>query len=177
MRRSTERILTTHTGSLARPPELVQMLLARDRGEAIDEAAFEAATARAVLDVVRRQVEAGIDVVSDGEQSKVGFGHYVRARLTNMNGPLATLPQSRDARDFPEWAAQASPGRTNTWTTNNGPVEWQDFSQVEQDIAHFTAALAQVGTTVEGFQASGSPTVSANCVSRALGSRPTRSSR
>jgi 5-methyltetrahydropteroyltriglutamate--homocysteine methyltransferase len=162
MRRSTERILTTHTGSLARPPELLQMLLARDRGEAIDQAAFDAATAQAVGDAVRRQVAAGIDVVSDGEQAKVGFGHYVRARLTNMNGPLATLPHSRDARDFPEWAAQSSPGRSNTWTSNNGPVDWQDFAQVEKDIAHFKAALAQVGDSVEGFLPAVSPGEVAN---------------
>ena len=162
MRQSAERILTTHTGSLARPPELLDMLLARDRGDAIDETAFDATAARAVLDVVRRQVAAGIDVVSDGEQSKVGFGHYVRARLTNMNGPLAELPRSRDARDFPEWAAQFSPGRANTWTTNNGPVEWQDFSQVEKDIAHFQAALAQAGDVVEGFLPAVSPGEIAN---------------
>jgi 5-methyltetrahydropteroyltriglutamate--homocysteine methyltransferase len=162
MRHSTKRILTTHTGSLARPPELLQMLLARDGGAAIDDVAFDAATARSVLDVVRRQVQTGIDVVSDGEQSKVGFGHYVRARLTNMNGPLATLPRSRDARDFPEWAAQFSPGRSNTWTTNNGPVEWQDFGQVEKDIAHFQAALAQLGDAVEGFLPAVSPGEIAN---------------
>jgi 5-methyltetrahydropteroyltriglutamate--homocysteine methyltransferase len=172
MRRSTERILTTHTGSLARPPELLQMLLTRDRGEAIDEAAFDVATARSVLNVVRRQVDAGIDVVSDGEQSKVGFGHYVRARLTNMNGPLATLPRSRDSRDFPEWASQFGPGRGNTWTTNNGPVEWQDFSQVEKDISHFKAALAQVGDGVEGFLPAVSPGEIANFFSSSYYSDP-----
>jgi 5-methyltetrahydropteroyltriglutamate--homocysteine methyltransferase len=86
MKRSTERILTTHTGSLPRPPDLTTMLEALDSGKAPDPAAFEARVRRAVADVVRQQVDAGVDVVSDGEQGKVGYSTYVRHRLTGFGG-------------------------------------------------------------------------------------------
>src|SRR5438552_3675454 len=78
MRRSTDRILTTHVGSLHRAPKILEMLTARDRGETIDRAAFDAAATEAVAGVVRRQVENGVDVVNDGEQSKNSWANYVR---------------------------------------------------------------------------------------------------
>ena len=84
MKRSTERILTTHTGSLPRPRDLTAMLEAMDAGTAPDPAAFEARVRRAVAEVVRRQVDAGVDVVNDGEQGKVGYSTYVRHRLTGF---------------------------------------------------------------------------------------------
>ena len=105
MKRSTERILTTHTGSLPRPPDLTSMLEALDTGNAPDPAAFEARVRRAVADVVRQQVDAGIDVVSDGEQGKVGYSTYVRHRLTGFGGESAGRPRA-DWADFPEAAAR-----------------------------------------------------------------------
>src|SRR5437588_11106113 len=84
MQRSTERILTTHTGSLPRPPEIAELLRALDAGEPVDRAAFEARVREAVADVVRRQVEAGIDVVSDGEQGKPGYATYSKDRVTGF---------------------------------------------------------------------------------------------
>ena len=84
MRRSTERILTTHAGSLPREEDLGAMIRSKAQGEAIDAAAFSARVKKAVGDVVRRQAEAGIDVASDGEQGRVGFIPYVNERLTGI---------------------------------------------------------------------------------------------
>src|SRR5437588_9961090 len=81
MKRSTSRIMTTHTGSLPRPPELRGLLLAKDRGEPIDEPALERRVAEAVDDAVRRQAETGIDVVSDGEMGKYSWLWYMFERL------------------------------------------------------------------------------------------------
>ena len=81
MKRSTERILTTHTGSLPRPLDLSTMLEALDSGEALDQEAFKTRVRAAVAEIVRNQVDAGVDVVSDGEQGKVGYSTYVRHRL------------------------------------------------------------------------------------------------
>src|SRR5262249_20377362 len=84
MKRSTSRILTTHTGSLPRPPQLRELLLARDRGEPIDEPRFEWHVAEAVESVVRRQVETGIDVISDGEMGKYSWLWYMFERLNGF---------------------------------------------------------------------------------------------
>ena len=92
MKRSSDRILTTHTGSLPRPADLTALLESLDAGTLPDPAAFEARVRRAVGDVVRQQVEAGVDVVNDGEQGKVGYSTYVRHRLTGFGG------QSRGGR-------------------------------------------------------------------------------
>src|SRR5688572_18143641 len=81
MKRSTDRILTTHVGSLARPDDLLQLMQARSAGEPYDAAAYASRVKSAVSDVVRKQVLNGVDVPSDGEQSKVGFFTYMRERL------------------------------------------------------------------------------------------------
>src|SRR5215510_6403262 len=86
MKRSTERILTTHTGSLARPPELLQMLLAREEGQPVDPGVFDATVRRAVAEKVKRQVEVGLAVVNDGEQSKISFATYIMQRLQGFGG-------------------------------------------------------------------------------------------
>ena len=77
MKRSSERFLTTHTGSLPRPPDLIRMMFAREEGVPVDAAALAARIGVAVDEVVQRQVGAGLDVVNDGEMSKVGYGTYV----------------------------------------------------------------------------------------------------
>jgi 5-methyltetrahydropteroyltriglutamate--homocysteine methyltransferase len=107
MQRSTERILTTHVGSLARPPGLLEMMREREHGRAYDPAAFDAAIGEAVLDVVRRQAAAGLDVVTDGEQGKVSFLTYVKERLAGFDQVEGEtlLPPSwqREIDDFPEY--------------------------------------------------------------------------
>ena len=85
MLRSTEEILTTHAGSLPRPPELMEALLARDRGEAPPDD-LEAQIRDAVADIVRRQAQAGVSVVNDGEAGKIGYSTYVKERLDGFGG-------------------------------------------------------------------------------------------
>src|SRR5687767_8764824 len=98
MQRSHERILTTHTGSLARPPELLQMLLAREEGQPVDAGVFETTVRHAVTETVKRQVETGLDIVNDGEQSKISFATYVRERLHGFGGADEPRPASLEAR-------------------------------------------------------------------------------
>src|SRR5213078_1463856 len=110
MKRSTDRILTTHVGSLPRPDDLRAMILQKQRGEAIDEVAFAARVKSAVGEIVRRQGEAGIDIVADGEMGRIGFIPYVNERLAGI-APSATAEnanywgQSREYRAFPEFYA------------------------------------------------------------------------
>ncbi|MFZ0610032.1 MAG: hypothetical protein WAM75_20395, partial [Xanthobacteraceae bacterium] len=84
MKTSTDRILTTHTGSLPRPKSLIDLILRREHGEAIAAELFEAATARAVDDVVAAQVASGVDIVSDGEMSKPSYTTYIRHRVAGI---------------------------------------------------------------------------------------------
>src|SRR5881394_2619046 len=81
MKRSTDRVLTSHCGSLPRPPALLAQLYAKDAGDAYDAAALARAVAKSVHEVVRAQAETGIDVVNDGEHSKSSFAHYARTRI------------------------------------------------------------------------------------------------
>src|SRR5215467_15569469 len=101
MKRSTERILTTHTGSLPRPPDLSATLEALDAGTTPDPTAFDARVQRAVAEIVRQQVDAGVDIINDGEQGKVGYSTYVRHRLTGFGGQ-SRVPMRADWADFPE---------------------------------------------------------------------------
>ena len=84
MKTSSERILTTHVGSLPRPPDVLELLFAQDRGEPYDFATFEPTMQRAVREVVRRQVEVGLDVVNDGEMAKISYATYIRHRLNGF---------------------------------------------------------------------------------------------
>ena len=106
MKRSTDRILTTHTGSLPRANDLTLLLEAMDAGTVPEQAAFDTRVRRAVGDIVRQQVDAGVDVVNDGEQGKVGYSTYVRHRVTGFGGQAA-VPTRADWADFPEAAAKS----------------------------------------------------------------------
>src|SRR4051794_33258102 len=110
MLRSTHRILTTHVGSLPRPADLLAMVQAKLRGDAVDDGAFKARVSSAVGEIVRQQVEAGIDIVNDGELSKPSFNTYVADRLagyeTRPNEAAGGFPFG-DWQDFPGWAASA----------------------------------------------------------------------
>src|SRR5262249_54882892 len=86
MRRSTERFLTTHTGSLPRPDDLVRMMYAREEGVPVEASALNARVREAVAEVVRKQVDAGIDIVNDGEMSKPSYATYVKDRLAGFGG-------------------------------------------------------------------------------------------
>src|ERR1700689_4369292 len=86
MKLSGDRILTTHVGSLPRPPRAVDLLLKKERGEDYDRADFDATIRDATIEIVKRQVDVGIDIVSDGETSKIGYSTYIKDRLTGFSG-------------------------------------------------------------------------------------------
>jgi 5-methyltetrahydropteroyltriglutamate--homocysteine methyltransferase len=160
MKRSADRILTTHTGSLPRPADLTATLEALDAGRAPDPAAFATRVQRAVADVVRQQVEVGVDVVNDGEQGKVGYSTYVRHRLTGFGGQAA-VPTRADWADFPEAAARSEQRSTILRPACNGPIEWKDRDAVQKDIANFRTALQGV-QPAEAFMTAASPGVIAH---------------
>jgi 5-methyltetrahydropteroyltriglutamate--homocysteine methyltransferase len=160
MKRSTDRILTTHTGSLPRPAELIELLRQVDAGEPVDLAAFHTAVRDAVAAVVRKQVEAGIDIVNDGEQGKPGYSTYVKDRLTGFEGPSVSMIRRGENVDFPEWAERSAPGGANAFQrpSCNGPIAWKDFAAVQRDLDNLTAASRGAGAS-EVFMTAASPGV------------------
>ena len=147
MKRSQGRILTTHTGSLPRPPDLLERLGANERGESQPDAAFERRVQTAVRDIVRRQVEVGVDVVNDGEQGKPDYSTYIKDRLTGFEGEPIAQEIGRDALEFPEFAAVRQPagGNFSTRPSCVGPIAWKDFAAVEADIARLKAVTVDCG--------------------------------
>ena len=138
-----DRILTTHAGSLPRPDDLADLVWARMDGEAVDEAALEARMDEAVVDLVARQREVGLDVISDGEMSKPGFSTYVSDRFSGFGGGMSEF-QSDDVAPFPELAMKlfANPQTAHLgFSFCVGPVELSDREAVYRDIARFGAAL------------------------------------
>src|SRR5262245_41611725 len=129
MKASTDRILTTHTGSLPRPADLNDTLEKLDAGTFPDPVAFQARVRKAVADIVEKQRAAGIDVVNDGEQGKVGYSTYVRHRLTGFGGKAA-VPRRADWADFPEAAARAERRSTVARPACDGPIAWKDREAV-----------------------------------------------
>jgi 5-methyltetrahydropteroyltriglutamate--homocysteine methyltransferase len=158
MKRSTDRILTTHVGSLPRPASLFAMMKLKNEGLPVDHATLDAEVKSAVADVVRKQADIGLDTVSDGEMSKVGFIPYVNDRLTGFEPgsgtPRAsTWANSREARAFPEYYDWASkqPGAAGgsgalRWICT-GPISYKGMDQFQRDAATFRAALE--ATSVE----------------------------
>jgi 5-methyltetrahydropteroyltriglutamate--homocysteine methyltransferase len=157
MKLSRDRILTTHGGSLTRPDDLLEMIEAKDAGKPYDEAAFAKRVTQEVSEVVRRQKDAGIDVVSDGEEGKPGFFTYIDERLTGFearedNAPPG--PRFADMRDHPEYAEIAPQGMTRPVCV--GPIRYVGQTQVKTDIDNFKAALKGVDV-VEGFLPAAAP--------------------
>ena len=160
MKRSSERFLTTHVGSLPRPPDLVRMMFAKQEDVPIDLEALDRRTGEAVAEVVRRQVEAGVDVVSDGETGKPSYVTYITDRLDGFGGTSQPLTYS-DLVDFPELQRKVfgDPGRSRRRTPAcDGPIAVRDAERARVDVEHFTAALdgAQVE---EAFMNAASPGV------------------
>jgi 5-methyltetrahydropteroyltriglutamate--homocysteine methyltransferase len=155
---STDRILTTHVGSLPRPQEVVDFLFAQDRGEPYDAAEFDRAIRSGVLDALRSQVEAGVDVVSDGEMGKISYATYIRHRLTGFEGDSAR-PTPQDLEDFPGYRDQlvkAGASAKYQRPVCKGPITVKDLEPLKQDVARMKDALAQVKAT-EGFMNAVSP--------------------
>ena len=157
MKRSTDRILTTHTGSLPRPKDLLGLLRDREEGRPIAGAALGARTRSAVHDVVKKQRETGLSVVNDGEQGRADYTIYVKDRLTGFAGESLSWPNP-DAEEFPEWTEMARqfvpPFQKRPACT--GPVEWKDWAAVERDIQTLKDAAASAGAD-EVFMTSPSP--------------------
>jgi 5-methyltetrahydropteroyltriglutamate--homocysteine methyltransferase len=160
MKRSTDHILTTHTGSLPRPRDLTVMLEALDAGTGGDGAALEKRVRQAVTDVVRQQVATGIDVVNDGEQGKVGYSTYVRHRLTGFGGESVVAGRA-DWADFPEAAARSERRSTVSRPACNGPIEWKDRTAVQKDVDNLRAGVTAAPPT-EAFMTAASPGVIAH---------------
>jgi 5-methyltetrahydropteroyltriglutamate--homocysteine methyltransferase len=145
MKRSTNRILTTHTGSLPRPKELAEIEQGRDQREARSNAGFDAMARHAVAEAVRRQVEAGVDIINDGEASKVAYSTYVTERLTGFDGKPPPRPQQAEAAMFPEFYADFVPaGSMMLPSLCTGPITWRGQKQVGDDIANLKAATQGV---------------------------------
>ena len=160
MKKSTNKILTTHTGSLPRPEDVQHLLEAQDRGEQIDRVAFEARVREAVKEVVQRQASCGIDVVNDGEMSKISYSTYVKDRLTGFDDRTALSPSLRlDLPEFPGFAKRvgallldyARPACT-------GPIIYRGKAELDRDIANLKAAVAGANVT-EVFMTAASPGV------------------
>jgi 5-methyltetrahydropteroyltriglutamate--homocysteine methyltransferase len=156
MKRSTDRILTTHTGSLPRPQDLVTMLYARDKGELQDQAAFEKRVNDAVVEVVRKQVECGVDVVNDGEAGKVGYSTYVKDRLTGFDGEAGPL-RAADMLDFREYARRTVRVMAKR-PACTGPITYKDKDALQRELTCFKAALQGVNLE-EAFVSAASPGV------------------
>ena len=160
MKLSTERILTTHVGSLPRSVEVSDMLLAKENGTLTDEAAFDDCISRAVADVVVQQAEAGIDIVSDGEMSKIGYSTYIKDRLNGFSGDSPRRVPA-DLALYPEYVQRiASQGQTPKIKRAmcTGEISLKDAAPLEKDIANMRAAIDRVGV-VEGFMNAASPGV------------------
>ena len=160
MKRSADRFLTTHTGSLPRPDDLVRTMFAREEGVPVDAAALASRTRVAVAEIVRKQADAGVDVIDDGELSKPSYATYVKDRLTGFGGTSQPL-QYRDLVDFPELARRVfgDPGRSRRRTPAcTGPIAVLDPHAAETDADNLTAALASVAAS-EGFLTAASPGV------------------
>jgi 5-methyltetrahydropteroyltriglutamate--homocysteine methyltransferase len=158
MKRSTDRILTSHVGSLPRPPDLRQMLDAKARGEPYDKDAFAKRLKTAVAETVQKQAEVGLDVINDGEMHKPSWSGYVRDRLGGFEiKPLVSVV-GREQREFPEYSAgrtggvrEAAPSMVCT-----GPITYIGQAEIQEDIDNLKAAVARANVT-EVFMAAVGP--------------------
>src|SRR5947207_5890725 len=166
MRRSDERILTTHVGSIPRPPALRDLLVRADHGERIDAAALAREAEAAVRTVVARQLEAGIDVGNDGEQPRQGFSTYVVDRMKGFGGE-SKRPLARDLIDFPDFAEVLARRRQGAARIGDAPqciadVEYTDLGPATRECDLFLrAADAAPKPFVERFMTAASPGVMA----------------
>ena len=156
----TAEIRTTHVGSLPRSAEVADLLFAAERGESVDERQFDQTMAAAVDEAVRRQVEAGIDLVSDGEMAKISYATYIKDRITGFDGDSPRRPPA-DLEDFPGFLKrQASSGGTPTYRRPRcvGEVKPLTLVPLDADLRRFAAARERHGATA-GYMNAASPGV------------------
>ncbi|HJP08838.1 MAG: cobalamin-independent methionine synthase II family protein [Arenicellales bacterium] len=162
MKSSTERILTTHVGSLPRSDDLVRMLHLKEKGEAYDQAQFDRCVAQSVDKIVARQVAAKIDLVSDGEMSKISYATYLKDRLNGFNGTATENRAAADLVDFIGYARrlveQGGTERSLQGPACDGPLSVRDAAPLQKDLTNFTAAIRAHQPT-EGFLTASSPGV------------------
>ncbi|MBV9133555.1 MAG: cobalamin-independent methionine synthase II family protein [Chloroflexi bacterium] len=155
MRRSIDRILTTHTGSLPRPPELRHILEGRDQREARAQTDYAPRVKEAVTEAVRNQAQIGLDVITDGEMGRVAFSWYATERLTGFDGPPRSVMQRVEARMFPEFYDSLATPQLGL-PACNGPIRWRGPEYIQQDITALRAALEGTAVT-EAFMPAVSP--------------------
>jgi 5-methyltetrahydropteroyltriglutamate--homocysteine methyltransferase len=166
VKRSDDRILTTHVGSLPRPPRLRDLLVQQDRGEPVDAAELAREVDAAVRTMVDRQVEAGIDVVNDGEQPRAGFSTYIARRMRGFGGE-SRRPLSQDLLDFPDYAEMLAFRRRLSARITNAPqavaeIEYADLGEAVAECELFLRVTdAQPKTFVDRFMTAASPGVAA----------------
>jgi 5-methyltetrahydropteroyltriglutamate--homocysteine methyltransferase len=158
MKTSTDRILTTHVGSLPRPAALRELLVKKDQGQPYDTTELARQTKQAVADIVRRQADAGVDIVDDGEMSKPGYSTYVADRLSGFSGHVPALPRL-DTGPHPNFSAAI--GRMTGENVARravcvGPIAVQDRQPLADDIANLKAAVASANVT-DVFMTAASP--------------------
>jgi 5-methyltetrahydropteroyltriglutamate--homocysteine methyltransferase len=158
MKRSTHHILTTHTGSLPRPSDLVDMVLRKEAKQPVDEAALAMRVRSAVAEVVLKQTEVGITFPNDGEQGKPGYSTYMKDRLTGFEGESTAAAVSGEAKDFPEYSARRAGRASPMRPACTGPISWKDRDAVRKDIENLKDAVKAVKAE-EVFMTAASPGV------------------
>ncbi|MEZ5983128.1 MAG: cobalamin-independent methionine synthase II family protein [Parvularculaceae bacterium] len=154
-----KHIDTTHVGSLPRSNELAAMLIARDKGEPVDPAAFDALVQSEIENAVAKQVESGVTIVSDGELGKVGYATYITERLTGFGGHVDRRP-ALDLADLPELRKKLAAimgAQEFVRAACVGPVRLQNLEPAHEDIRRFVTALEKKGKGVRGFMNAASP--------------------
>jgi 5-methyltetrahydropteroyltriglutamate--homocysteine methyltransferase len=161
MKLSTDRILTTHVGSLPRPQPVVELMVKKDQGQGYDHVALDREVRKAVADIVAQQVAVGIDIVSDGEMSKIGYATYIKERLTGFGGENFIPKPQRDLADYPDFRqrmTQFTGPQVFRRLCCIGPVELRDHDAVRQDLGNFKAAIG-ASKPVDAFMPAASPGV------------------
>jgi 5-methyltetrahydropteroyltriglutamate--homocysteine methyltransferase len=164
MQRSTNVILTTHTGSLPRPVDLLPLLRAKEDGEAIDAAALAVRVKAAVTATVRRQIDTGIAIVNDGEMSKPSYATYVKDRMSGFEGSERSAAiRGRDMLDFPDYARASAGGMGSAGVhmkrpACTGPIAYCDKDALRVDLDNLKAAIAGANPA-ESFMSAASPGV------------------
>ncbi len=160
MKHSTDRILTTHVGSLPRPKRVAELIFVKEREEEYDQAELDEAIAVAVEDAVARQVEVGIDIVSDGEMSKISYATYIKERISGFEGDSPRDPP-KDLQEYPSFLEkQARSGGTPSYKRPKctGDVRPSNPEPLAADLTNFGDALAKL-TVADAFMNSASPGV------------------
>ena len=156
---AADRIVTTHIGSLPRPPELLEWIKRRERGESVSETERHELVQSATKDVIERQQAAGLDVINDGEQGRVAFNFYVQNRLSGLGGEAA-FSTFADLDDYPEYAEAAITSALDFQTTPSftGPIEYTDTAPLDTEIDTFRQCLTPTdGDSKETFITAASP--------------------